>query len=95
MPFNLSLISGRADDNLEVIKRRFYSYEHETKEVLDKLKEQVIKHFCLTIISSTRLRKSALNLLLKKRTNLLLYMTSSFPNSIKAYTAIMKKNGLM
>ena len=59
MPFNLSLISGRADDNLEVIKRRFYSYEHETKEVLDKLKEQVIKQFCLTIISSTRLRKSA------------------------------------
>ena len=35
------LSSGRADDNLEVIKRRFYSYEHETKEVLDKLKEQV------------------------------------------------------
>ena len=32
---------GRSDDNLEVIKRRFYSYEHETKEVLDKLREQV------------------------------------------------------
>ena len=33
--------SGRSDDNLEVIKRRFYSYEHETKEVLDALREKV------------------------------------------------------
>lgn len=33
--------SGRADDNLDVIKKRFYSYEHETKEVLDKLRQQV------------------------------------------------------
>lgn len=32
---------GRADDNLDVIKKRFYSYEHETKEVLDKLRQQV------------------------------------------------------
>lgn len=36
--------SGRSDDNLDVIKRRFYSYEHETKEVLDKLREQVLFH---------------------------------------------------
>lgn len=33
--------SGRSDDNLEVIKRRFFSYEHETKEVLDALREKV------------------------------------------------------
>ncbi|KAK8793911.1 hypothetical protein WA171_000034 [Blastocystis sp. BT1] len=39
--------SGRADDNLEVIKRRFYSYEHETKEVLDKLREKYsIEEIC-------------------------------------------------
>ena len=39
--------SGRSDDNLDVIKRRFYSYEHETKEVLDKLREQV--RFYMTV----------------------------------------------
>ena len=32
---------GRSDDNLEVIKRRFYSYEHETAEVLKCLREKV------------------------------------------------------
>ena len=32
---------GRSDDNLDVIKRRFYSYEHETAEVLKHLREKV------------------------------------------------------
>lgn len=39
--FVICYSSGRSDDNLDVIKRRFYSYEHETREVLDELKKQV------------------------------------------------------
>ena len=56
---------GRSDDNLEVIKRRFYSYEHETKEVLDTLREKV---WVLGDDSrSIRLRRFARSLRLKKR----------------------------
>ena len=42
---------GRSDDNLDVIKRRFYSYEHETAEVLNHLREKVESLILCKVVS--------------------------------------------
>ena len=56
---------GRSDDNLDVIKRRFYSYEHETREVLDKLREKVGRDG--EVLCSILFWRFAQSLRLKKR----------------------------
>ena len=58
---------------MDVIKRRFYSYEHETREVLDELRKKVVIFFYQVMVSIL-LRKSAQNPHSKKRTSFLLIL---------------------